>query len=201
MAQSPEEVRRNIEATREDLSRDVNALGEKVSPSRIASRQVSATKERLSSLKDTVMGSASSSTSSVTGSMSSATSSVSDAVGAGPQLARRQTQGNPLAAGLVAFAAGWLVSSVLPASRTEEQAAQKLQDKVAEPAKQQLSQVAGEMKDNLQGTAQQAVESVKETATDAASTVKDESASAASSVKDDAQQSAEQVKATSSSSS
>ncbi|MBA2774862.1 MAG: DUF3618 domain-containing protein [Nocardioidaceae bacterium] len=196
MAQSPEEVRREIEATRQDLSRDVDALNDKVSPSRIAERRVGAAKEKVGSLKERVMGSASG-TSSMTGAAGSAGSAVTGAVSAGPDLARRRTEGNPLAAGLVAFAAGWLVSSVLPASKAEEQAAEALQDKasdLAEPAKQMLSEAATEMKDNLQGPAQEAAQSVKESATDAAATVKQEGTSAAQSVKEDAQSSTQEVK-------
>lgn len=194
MAQSPEEVRRDIEATRQGLSRDVDALNDKVSPSRIAERRVGAAKEKVGSLKERVMGSASSGTSSVT---DTAGSTLTDAVSSGPDLARRRTEGNPLAAGLVAFAAGWLVSSVLPASKAEEQAAQALQDKasdLAEPAKEMLSDARTEMKENLQGPAQQAAQSVKESATDAASTVKQEGTSAAQSVKEDAQSSTQEVK-------
>ncbi len=147
------------------------------------------------------MGQSSSGTSPLTDRAGSAGSAVTGAVSAGPDMARRQTQGNPLAAGLVAFAAGWLVSSILPASKAEEQAAQALQDKaseLAEPAKQELSEVANEMKDNLQGPAQQAVQSVKESATSAADTVRQETTSATQSVKDDAQSSAQQVKSSSS---
>ncbi|MBA2699291.1 MAG: DUF3618 domain-containing protein [Nocardioidaceae bacterium] len=197
MAQSPEEVRRDIELTREDLGRDVDALNDKVSPSRIAQRRLDATKQRAGSLKERVMGSASSGRSSMTGTAGSAGSAVTDTISAGPDMARRRTEGNPLAAGLVAFAAGWLVSSILPASKAEEQAAQALQDKagdLAEPVKQQLSEVATEMKDNLQGPAQQAAQSVKDSATGAAATVKEEGTSAAQSVKEDAQGSAQQVK-------
>ena len=112
-----------------------------------------------------------------------------------PDAARRRTEGNPLAAGLVAFAAGWLVSSLLPATRAEERAAEAIQDKardLAEPVQQELSGVASDMKDNLQSTAQESVQSVKDTATDAASTVKDEGTTQAQSVKEDAQSSATQ---------
>jgi hypothetical protein len=40
-----------------------------------------------------------------------------------PQATWRQAQGNPLAAGLIAFEAGWLVSSVLPLGRKERELA------------------------------------------------------------------------------
>ena len=83
----------------------------------------------------------------------------------------RQTQGNPLAAGLIAFGVGWLVSSLLPASEKEKQLAQQAEtavrehkDTLLEPAKQ----AAQEIGEQLKPAAQEAVESVKATAQDAA---------------------------------
>jgi len=111
--------------------------------------------------------------------------------------ARRQAQGNPLAAGVVAFGLGWLVSSLLPASQKEQQVAYKVKDQ-AQPAVQAVGQkageVLGEVKDNLQQPAQQAVQSVKETATDAAGTVQQEARYAAADVRDQARDSSEQVR-------
>jgi hypothetical protein len=197
MAQSTEEVRRDIESTRQDLSRDVDALSEKVSPGRIVQRRVEGTKGRLNSWKEKVMGAGG--TSDTSGSIGSTNSSISEKVSDMPETMRRQTEGNPLAAGLVAFAGGWLVSSLLPATRAEEQAAQAVQEKsseLTEPVKQQLSEAAGEMKANLHDSAQQSVQAVKDTAADAAATVKEEGTAAASSIKDEAHNSAQQVNTT-----
>ena len=130
---------------------------------------------------DRVSGTASSATASVQDAASSAASSVqdaaataADAVQQAPQAIRRQTRGNPLAAGLIAFGAGWLVSSLLPATRREQeladQAKQVAQEKVAPVAQQ----VAGEVRETLREPAQQAVDSVKATAQDATDTVADE---------------------------
>ena len=83
---------------------------------------------------------------------------------------RRQTQGNPLAAGLIAFGAGWLISSLLPASRQEQRLAQQATEKAADvgrPLADKARDAAMEIKDNLQEPAQEAVASVKDTATDA----------------------------------
>ena len=196
MAQSPEEVRRDIEETRDSLGRDVDALNEKVSPGRIARRRLDATKDKVSSLKERVMGSASDSQSAGR-TVGSAGSSVADAVTAAPDMARRTTEGNPLAAGLVAFAAGWLVASVLPASKAEQQAAQALQDKagdIATPAKQQLSDAANELKDNLQPVAQEAVDTVKQSASDASWAVKEQTSASAQSIKQETQASVQEVK-------
>jgi len=215
MGASPEELRREIEETRRDLSYDVDALNEKVSPSRVVARRVDRAKGSMTSVKERVMGSAKSGTSSLSSTtssatdtagsaMSSAASSVSDAassvtgaVSSSPQVARERTQGNPLAAGLVAFAGGWLVASLLPATQREEQLAEAVQDRAAdlkEPLKEQAQQVAAELKDNLQEPAQQAVQQVKESATDAATTVKDEGQYQAASVSEEAKSSAQNVK-------
>jgi hypothetical protein len=213
----PDVIRRQIEDTRRELSYDVDALNEKVNPARVVDRRVTAAKGRVSSLKDRVMGSAQDTTSSahgmasnaagsVQGAASSAADSVSSAastaVGAvqqAPDTVMRQAQGNPLAAGLIAFGVGWLVSSLLPASEKERQLAQQAEtavkehkDMLLEPAKQ----AAQEIGDQLKPAAQDAVESVKATAQDAAATVKDEGQSAVQDVQGQAQQSKDTVQST-----
>jgi gas vesicle protein len=210
----PEVIRRQIEDTRRELSYDVDALNEKVNPARVVDRRVTAAKGRITNLKEKVMGSAhdtasstqgmaSDAAGSVQGAASSAVGTVQDAastaVGAvqqAPDAVVRQTQGNPLAAGLIAFGVGWLVSSLLPASEKEKQLAQQAEsavrehkDALLEPAKQ----AAQEIGDQLKPAAQEAVESVKATAQDAAATVKDEGQSAVQDVQGQAQQSKEKV--------
>lgn len=186
--QSPEEIRRDIERTRADLANDVDQLHEKVSPSAVASRKVESAKSTLTGVKDKVMGSASSAGSSTGDTLSSgkdsvhgAVSSAGSALSSAPQTATQKAQGNPFAAGLIAFGAGWLISSILPASEKEQRAAMAAKDKVSEhsdtltaPAKD----AASGMKENLAPKAQQAAESIKSSASDAASTVKDEASSA-----------------------
>jgi len=100
----------------------------------------------------------------------------------------RKAQGSPIAAGLIAFGAGLLVSSLLPASRVEQQAAEKVKD-TAQPMVENLTETAKEVAGNLKDPAQQAIEEVKSTATDAAATVKDEATSAVDDVKTQAQDS------------
>jgi uncharacterized protein YjbJ (UPF0337 family) len=171
--QTPEEIRRDIERTRYELASDVDTLHEKVSPSAIASRRTRATKNRLGSIKDRVMGSAHG----MTGSASSTGSDVAGSVKQAPTAVRQQTQGNPLAAGVIAFGAGWLISSLLPSTEKEQQAALAAKDQVQEHSDTltaPLKEAAQGAKDNLQPKAQEAADSVKSTATDAAGTVKGE---------------------------
>src|SRR4051795_11970278 len=139
----PDVIRRQIEETRRELSYDVDALNEKVNPARVMDRRVSAAKGRITSLKEKVMGTAQDTSyhaqgmaSNAAGSVQNAASSAADSVQSAastavdtvqqtPDMVVRQTQGNPLAAGLIAFGVGWLVSSLLPASQKEQELAQQ----------------------------------------------------------------------------
>ncbi|CAA9324880.1 MAG: hypothetical protein AVDCRST_MAG48-2855, partial [uncultured Friedmanniella sp.] len=85
-------------------------------------------------------GSAQDAAASARGALSSAGDTVSDA----PALARRKAQGNPLAAGLVAFGAGLLISSLIPASTKERELADTVKDK-AQPLKTGITDAAKEV--------------------------------------------------------
>jgi hypothetical protein len=203
MSNSPDEIRRDIEATRRELGQDVDALTEKVSPARVVERRVERAKGAATGVKEKVMGVASSGTggagaalSGTQDKLSSAASSVTGAGSSAPAVARQKAQGNPLAAGVIAFGVGWLASSLLPASEKEQQAAVAVKDKASESAeaiKQPLSEAASEVKDNLREPAQQAAEAVKSTATDAASNVRGEAQSAGDKVTQQAQESKQTV--------
>jgi hypothetical protein len=124
-------------------------------------------------------------------------STAASAVAEAPQMARRQTQGNPLAAGLISFGAGWLIASLLPTTRREQELASQARDRAGElgqPVAEAARQVATEVKDNLAQPAQQAVESVRSTATEAGRTVTDEGRVAAEQVQGQAQESAGNVR-------
>jgi gas vesicle protein len=198
MGQSPEELRREIEQTREEMSRDVDAISDKVSPSRIVHRRVDRTKTAVSDLRERVMGSASSGAGTIGDKTSSAKAGISDAVTGAPDAAMSRTQGNPLAAGLMAFAVGMFAASLIPASSAETQAAQALEDKVKEPLKEGMGDVARQLKDDLQGPAQEAIESVKETATAGAQTVADQGKESAQTVRSEAQSASDEVRSSAS---
>lgn len=208
MGQESEQLRREIDRTRAELGTDVDALTEKVSPSRVVGRRVDKTKDAFGGLKDKVMGGSSDATSaagdhlsgaasSVQGGVSNAASTVGDTASSAAVRTKQAARGNPLAAGVVAFGLGWLVSSLLPSSQKERELAHQVKDQAqpaVQAAGQQAGQVLSEVKDNLQAPAQQAVQSVKETATDAADTVKGDAQSAAADVKGQAQDSGQQLR-------
>jgi ElaB/YqjD/DUF883 family membrane-anchored ribosome-binding protein len=189
--EDPERLRRDIERTQRNLSTDVNLLAEKVTPGQIVNRRVDRARRTMTSLRDKVMGTTTDTMSttsdrvggaatSVAHGASDAAHAVGEAVSETPAAVRRGTEGNPLAAGLIAFGAGWLVSSLMPASRKEQQLAGQAKDWAREHAQPVVAEQAGQLRENLREPAQHAVEEVRTTATDAASTVADETRTAAS---------------------
>jgi uncharacterized protein YjbJ (UPF0337 family) len=209
MSTDPDQIRSEIDQTQRELSADVDALTEKLSPQRMVERRVRRSRTAMTNMKDRIMGSTSDayqtagSTASGVGESVSArasaardtvvgtASSAVDTVRSAPDTARRSTQGNPLAAGLIAFGAGWLLSALLPASEPEQQVASQVKDFATEqgrPVAQQLGEAGQQAAQQLRESAQERVEHVKDTATDAASTVASEAHSAASDVKGQAKE-------------
>lgn len=133
----------------------------------------------------------------LTDAASTATSTTAQAVQDAPRIARRQARGNPIAAGLIAFGAGWLVSSLLPATRREQELAEQVKDHagdLSQPLADAAKQAAEQVKGNLTEPVQQAVDQVRSTTTDAGQTVAAESRSAAEQVKNQATDSAGTVR-------
>ena len=186
MSNDPDQIRAQIEATRNDLSSNVNALTESVKPGNVARRQVGKVGDTFSSLKEQVMGSDS-------GSAADAKASVSDAASSGTSAAAQKTRGNPLAAGVIAFGAGLLLGSLLPTSEAEQQAAAAVKDK-AQPLTDQVTDAAKSVAADLKEPATEAAQNVKAAATDAADTVKDEAQSTATDVKSSSADAAGKVK-------
>jgi Protein of unknown function (DUF3618) len=214
MSTDPEQIRSEIDQTQRELSADVDALTEKISPPRIVERRVRRTRLAMTNVRDRIMGSTSDAyqaagpaTSGVGEAVSARASSARDTVAdtassavdtarSAPDMVRRRAEGNPLAAGLVAFGAGLLLSSLLPASEPEQRVASQVKDFAAEqgrPVVEQLSQAGQQAGQQLKESAQQRAESVRQTAADAASTVADDAQSAASDVTGQAQEAAGRV--------
>jgi hypothetical protein len=205
----PDRIRRDIEGTQRDLSANVDALADKVNPSRIVERRVGRIRTAVASAKDKVMGTAANATSAVgdkVGSTASATagqarsaaSTADDAVTNAPEALRRGTQGNPIAAGLIAFGAGWLVSSLLPPSKAEQDAAGRAVEFAREHAKPVARQVTQEFTETMREPAQEAAESVRSAAGDAVSALSDRTRSAAEDVADRVQEAKQHVQSDSS---
>ena len=192
MHDDPDAIRAEIDRTRGRLSEDVDVLAESVRPSSVARRTGQRVTSRATRLKETVMGSADDAGHGVTDTAQSlraggadAVHGATDAVRSAPDAAKRQTRGNPLGAGAVALAAGWLIGSLLPSSQKERELATSAKEQ-AQPLVDEARSMAQETAEHLKEPAQEAVESVKDSARQGAETVKDDGASAAQGVKDSA---------------
>ncbi len=177
----PDAIRAEIDRTRGRLSEDVDVLTESVRPSSVAKRTAQRATSRASRLKETVMGTAHDTTSAGSDKAHEAAEAVKDV----PDIARRQARGNPLAAGAVALAAGWLLGSLLPASEKERQLASTAKEQ-AQPLVDEAKSVAQETAEHLKEPAQQAAQSVKDTARQGVDHVREDGTSAAQGIKETA---------------
>lgn len=184
MVETTGELRQDLDEQRDDIARTVDEIQNRVSPGRVWARESYRMRHRVTDWKDRIMGndqpyyssgSRSGSSGQTEGAGSSFGDRLSDAketVAGAPEEMRRQTQGNPLAAGLIAFGAGLLVSSLIPETERERQLAEGIQPLVSDvvgEARQAASTVAQELKE----PAEQAVQEVKDAAQQAATDVRD----------------------------
>ncbi|GAA1499241.1 DUF3618 domain-containing protein [Paeniglutamicibacter kerguelensis] len=181
MNKDPEEIRMDIEQTRVELRGDVDAIVDKVSPSSIAHRQNEKIKNSVRRAKDAVMGT----TESASDHTHEALGEVGDTVREAPARVAAQTRGNPLAAGLIAFGAGLLASSLFPSSDTEQELVKNLKDK-AEPVTSELADAAQHIAEDMKEPVAEATEAVKSSVQESAATLKDDTASEARHLKDQA---------------
>ena len=189
----PEVLRAEIARTRAELSDNVDTLTDTANPKHIAHRQADKVKSAARGVREHLMGAPDDpydsgtlgdradtikdTTTGVLGSAHDRASGALDTVTDTPAQVQRKTRGNPLAAGLIAFGIGYLISSAIPSSEKEQHAATRLQEKAA-PLKDKVSDAAHDVADRLREPAQQAAATVKDAATDAATHVKDEGTTA-----------------------
>lgn len=197
MGTRPDEIRNEIEQTRENLAYDVDRLADRTVPSRVVGRRWEGVKERARGVTDKVMGARDSAadtasqtggkvqdvTAQATGKVQDAASragdrvsetaqSVATTVRQTPDQVVRQTQGNPLAAGVIAFGVGLLAASLLPNTEAEKRAGAAVAER-SEGLVDKLKETGQEMAGELSGTAKEAAQQVKETAQQAASNTAD----------------------------
>ena len=194
MGTNPEELKHEVDDTRARLAHNVDRLADKAAPRKVARRKAGHAQHRLTVLKERVMGSADQTTGappqqkaqdlarSARSTAAEAGDSVrrtADQVGQSvheaPEQVARRTQGNPLAAGIIAFGAGMLAATLLPVSDAEERAGSQLRehsDELLGPARQTAQEAAQDLKEGMRRPATEALESVKSTAREAAEATK-----------------------------
>jgi gas vesicle protein len=201
MAEEPDRLRQQIESTRASLTRDVDLLAEKTSPTKVAQRRWTSVKEKVMGSADHARHAASDTTSSAVstvqdkasdlGSTASAKAhDAADAVRSAPQAVASQAQGNPIAAGVIAFGVGLLAATLIPVSDSERRAGQQLKEHSSDLT-DQVKDVAGDLKDELTGTVQEAAGQVKQVAQEGVQETKDQARSSAQDAKEQTRQAAQ----------
>ena len=155
MATRSDELTQEIGATRGRMDRTIDQIGERAGPGRLTERMRGA----VESTRDTVMGTA-----------ADIRDGAADGAGGAVGALRARSQGNPLAAGLVAFGAGLLAGSVMPESRTENRLAREVQRTAQAPVRDNLQESVSEVADRLG----ERVEAAKDHVVDEAAGAKDE---------------------------
>lgn len=187
----PDAIRHDIDRTRADLSANVDALSDRVSPGNIAHRQGEKLRDSVTGAKERVFGAASDATDSVRDQAGHA----SDMAREAPHRVKDKAEGNPLAAGLVAFGLGLLAAGLIPSSRKERELVDqaKHSDAVSH-ATEEVKAAAQESAEHLREPAQQAAQEVKDTATEGVEHVREDGTAAAQDVRSEAEGSAKHVR-------
>ena len=217
MGKTAEELRLEIEQSRSNLTSDLDAIGDRVSPNRIVERRTEAARSRIRTMKESVMGTAETVSDRALDLRDQAgdtagdlRSSVSEAahdaagragervhhgaerVGEVPDMVRHETQGNPLAAGLVAFGLGLLAATVLPETCRERKMAATIQPKL-ETAARSAADAGREMVDEMRPSVETSTGHLTDQVHRAADHLTDQARDAAQSVAGTARQGAEHV--------
>jgi hypothetical protein len=185
MGQTTGELRADLERQRSELSHDLEAIGDRVSPSRIAQRRTASLRSGVQRAKDAVMGTATAAPHAATEQIGEVAGRAGETVSQVPDAARQQVQGNPLAAGLLAFSAGLVVATLLPETPPERQLARQIQPKL-EDAASAVGSAAQEMREHLEPAAKDAAAELRDTAKESVSAVRDEAQQAGSTVAEEA---------------
>lgn len=198
--EDPNRIRDDIETTRSELSANVDALADKVSPGRIVERQKNKVRGVVQDVKDSVFGREDDPYDE--GMLQSAGHAVQDAGEAiqdtaqrVPHQIRSGTRGNPMLAGAIAFGVGFLAASVFPSSRAERDAVRTVADnRQVREVTEQVKSSAREMGDHLKEPAREAAEEVRHTAEDGIEDVKHAVQEGAAQVQDEAEFATDRVK-------
>ena len=192
MGKSASEVRSEIEDTRNEMSETIDAIADRTSPSRIIERRRQRMSNGWRTMRERVMGrpqdtygSAGGTAQGVVGSARDTAGSVVEGARQAPDAVLEQTQGNPIAAGLIAFGGGLLVASLIPPTEAEQRLAGQVAEK-AQPLRDEVQRVGQEVADDLRSTAQEGAEQVKQRASEAAGTVQEDVRSSTDTLRDEA---------------
>ena len=161
-----QQLREDIAQNRTELGDTLDAIGDRVSPRRIAERRKNRVFDFFGSMRERVMGAPSA----ATGSAGSVLDSAGSAAQSASTTMQSQVQGSPLVAGAAAAAIGFMTAAAFPSTEKEKDIAQPLADK-AQPLVDAAKETAQEVAQELKQPVQEAAQKVKDTTQEAAQTV------------------------------
>lgn len=165
-------LRREIEHTRADMGETIEAIGDRLSPTRVLERRKLKTRDAVSSLRERVMGTAED----VQHGVASFAHDAGDSIEHAPEMVKARTQGAPLVAGAIAAGTGFLIAAMFPASDAERRASASIMDAV-EPARQEVVEgakaVAEHLKEPIAAAAADLQQTVKDGAGEVAATARE----------------------------
>lgn len=173
-------IRAEIDDTRHEVSRDIDALADKVSPSKIVERKTR-------KVRAAVSGAVSGARDFVVGAVDTAQEGVAvgaEAVGDGADRAVVAAKGHPIAVGMIALGIGWIASALIPASKLERRAADSVKD-AAGPVMHEAGDALADAADNLREPAREAAAAVGDAASEAVENVRSDAEGAAADVRGD----------------
>ena len=223
--QDIERLRAEAAMQRQAIATDLELMGDRVSPARIAERRKAQFRSRIQGARNSVFGSSDKTRPSYqayqqayepsfpresSGQWSDGDTdggqSLSDRAGSAFEAAKDRApdsltevaEGNPVAAGVIGFGIGLLAATLIPSTRDEQRAADRLQGHLDEAATG-LGRTGREAVENVKPQAQEAVKDVSESAKESVQAVKEDAQSGVDSVKGTAQDKAEEVRSQTSS--
>lgn len=170
MGQSAAELRQEIAETRGEMSRDLDAIGDRVSPRRMAERRLGRTRRWVTTSRERVFGAAEDVRYRAGDQAHGVAGTVSETVGNAPDQLRAQTRGNPMVAGGVAFGLGFLASLLFEPTEQEEELVRRAEDQI-EPIKEELGQMASEVGSTVADAGREAASHLKDDASGRAQSV------------------------------
>ena len=178
---STEELRRDIASQRQDIGRDLEAIGDRLSPGRMVDRSRERTRRRVTTWRDRLMGKVEDTRHRVGDAMPSPGQGSDTSPS---EMVEERVEGSPLVAGRVAFGVGFIAGSIIPPSRRERDLARSVETQVQQLA-QGAAETAREAGEHLAPKVQEEAQAVKEEASQAASQVAGQAKSEMSSAKDE----------------
>jgi hypothetical protein len=158
---------RNIEERRQRIGHTVDEIENRVIPSRVAARTTDRVSDRIGDWRDRIMGS-----NDGENTFAEAGQRMSET----PQMIRRKAQGNPMAAGLIAFGGGLLVGSMLPETKAEHRAVERMEPVIRE-AEPELREAGRQVVEDVKDVAKETAQELRDSAADSAERIRSEARS------------------------